>query len=70
MWIQLFDNNKKGDGFTFSVLVGNKIDLEYREISQEEALKKAEELKVPYFEVSAKNGANVDELFEKVIDVF
>ena len=41
MWIDLFNQNKKGDEFNFIVLVGNKIDLEHREITQEEALKKA-----------------------------
>lgn len=30
MWINLFNENKNGDGFVF--LVGNKLDLEYREI--------------------------------------
>ena len=28
MWVNLFNENKNGDGFLF--LVGNKIDLEYR----------------------------------------
>jgi GTPase SAR1 family protein len=43
-----------GEGFAF--LIGNKIDLEYREVEQEEGKKKAEELGIPYFEVSAKTG--------------
>ena len=41
MWIDLFNNNKHNEGHTFIVMIGNKIDLEYREIEQEEALKKA-----------------------------
>jgi len=32
-WLNLYNNNKIGDGFAF--LVGNKIDLNEREISKE-----------------------------------
>lgn len=46
------------------MLVGNKIDLvQEREISYNEANKKAEELGIPYFEVSAKTKENVDTIF-------
>ena len=38
-WLSLYNDNKTGDGFTF--LVGNKIDLEYREVTQEEGQQKA-----------------------------
>jgi len=38
-WLKLYNDNRTGEGFTF--LIGNKIDLEYREVSQEEAKKKA-----------------------------
>ena len=31
MWINLFNENKGGEGFVF--LVGNKIDLDYREVT-------------------------------------
>ena len=30
MWMELFNDNKKGDGYSFTVLIGNKTDLEYR----------------------------------------
>lgn len=66
MWVNLFNENKVGDGFIF--LVGNKIDLQYREIKPEEAKEKAAKLNVPYVEISAKTGENVEELFFKLID--
>lgn len=31
-WLHLYNENKTGEGFAF--LVGNKIDLDYREITQ------------------------------------
>jgi hypothetical protein len=37
MWANLFNENKGGDGFIF--VVGNKIDLENREVSESEAKK-------------------------------
>lgn len=66
MWLNLFNENKVGDGFVF--LVGNKIDLEYREVKAEEGQEKAARLHIPYFEISAKTGENVEELFLKLID--
>ena len=49
------------------VLVGNKTDIaEKRQVSVEEAEQKAEELKLVFFETSAKSGHNVKELFKKI----
>ena len=39
-WLKLYNDNKTVEGFTF--LIGNKIDLGYREVEQEEAKKKAQ----------------------------
>ena len=39
-------------------------------ISKEEANKFAEENNLPYFETSAKDGINIDELFDKSLDKF
>eukprot|EP00324_Dicrateria_rotunda_P002644 CAMPEP_0206156742 /NCGR_PEP_ID=MMETSP1474-20131121/3270_1 /ASSEMBLY_ACC=CAM_ASM_001110 /TAXON_ID=97495 /ORGANISM="Imantonia sp., Strain RCC918" /LENGTH=167 /DNA_ID=CAMNT_0053555965 /DNA_START=30 /DNA_END=530 /DNA_ORIENTATION=+ len=48
-------------------IVGNKCDLDSeRKISYEKAKQKADKLEVPYFEVSAKSGTNVDNL-EKLL---
>ena len=52
------------------VLVGNKIDLkEEREVSEEQGRKRAEELGLLYFEVSAKTGDELEELFSNVMEV-
>ena len=66
-WLKLYNDNRTGQGFTF--LIGNKIDLQYREVQQEEAQSKAKELGLPYFEVSAKTGQNLQNLFNKLIQV-
>ncbi len=56
------------------VLVGNKIDLDEREVSFDEGMKLAEELGMAYIETSAKTGENVDDAFRmiglKVIEKF
>ena len=48
-------------------IVGNKIDLEPRVVSPEEAEKKVIELGGKYFETSAKTGFGVQRLFRSVI---
>ncbi|RUS78448.1 hypothetical protein EGW08_013794 [Elysia chlorotica] len=46
------------------LLVGNMADLaEQRQVSEDEALKRAQEWKVHYVETSAKTRANVDKVF-------
>ena len=50
---------------TIIFLIGNKIDKNrYREITTEQGQKLAEEYKIPFFEVSAKSGENVNEVFK------
>lgn len=50
------------------VLVGNKTDLsgDKRQVTAEEAEKKAEEFNVMFIETSAKAGHNVKTLFKKI----
>ncbi|KPI83417.1 small GTP binding protein rab6-like protein [Leptomonas seymouri] len=50
------------------MLVGNKMDMasERREVSTEEALKKARECDVLFAEVSAKHGVNIKQMFRQV----
>ena len=47
-------------------LVGNKVDVENREVSNEEALSFAKNRKISYFETSAKTGFKVKETFQKM----
>ncbi|ORX61662.1 ras-domain-containing protein [Hesseltinella vesiculosa] len=48
------------------VLVGNKTDLEKREVTSEEGEKRAKDLNVMFFETSAKAGHNVKNLFKRI----
>jgi len=51
-------------------LVGNKIDVkdEDRCVKTEDGKKLAEEFKLPFFESSAKNGININEIFEQIVE--
>ena len=48
------------------ILVGNKIDLDKREISNQEARELAEKYKGLYLEVSALTGRNIEEIFNSL----
>ena len=68
-WLKNIEKYAKENVFKF--LVGNKSDLtENRAIKTEEASKFAEEHNLPYIETSAKDGINIDELFDKSLDKF
>ena len=50
--------------YTCTVLVCNKVDLgEDREVSEEEGKQHALDHELKYFEVSAKTGQNIEEVF-------
>ena len=51
-------------------LAGNKIDVEeeQRVISTEDGQKIADEYKLPFKETSAKNGINVNEIFQELVE--
>jgi len=61
----LLQLREHGDSHSAIVLVGNKADtpISDRAVSTEEGRKLAEELGMPFFEVSAKTGAGVDGAF-------
>ena len=63
------DLREKSDKNVYMILVGNKIDLEEnRKVSKEEGKILADKLKMGFFEVSAKNGTGIEDLFKNLID--
>lgn len=62
---------KKHVGNDFvGIIVGNKLDLDFkRVVKTDELLYLAEDVQMPAFEVSAKSGANINELFETLVDL-
>ncbi|KAH8312816.1 hypothetical protein KR044_013054, partial [Drosophila immigrans] len=48
------------------VVLGNKVDLDNRQVSTREAELWCESFSVPYFECSAKDGSNVERAFESL----
>lgn len=50
------------------ILIGNKCDLNEREVTTEEGKKLAEENGMKFFETSAKNDINVKETFEAITE--
>ena len=66
-WIKDLEDNSDIDNL-FIYLIGNKNDMEdKREVSWVEASNFAKEKKLPYIEVSAKTGNNIQKLFDEVI---
>jgi small GTP-binding protein len=45
------------------ILIGNKVDMEGRKVTREQAQALADEFKIEYFETSAKDGSNVESTF-------
>jgi small GTP-binding protein len=62
LWIQSIKEEASED--VSVILVGNKIDLDHREVTTEEGVQLAEEFQVPYIEASAKTGENIALVFE------
>ena len=68
-WLKQIEKHAKENVFKF--LVGNKSDLaEERKVSFEEAKEYADKHDLPYIETSAKEGININELFESSIKSF
>ena len=51
------------------ILVGNKCDLsdDIRQISKKEGQEKADEFQIPFYETSCKDGININEVFDKLV---
>ncbi|ELP88336.1 GTP-binding protein ryH1, putative [Entamoeba invadens IP1] len=65
-WISLVKSEEKKDVFLF--LVGNKNDIGKREVTQKEALDKADYYQCQSFETSAKENCNITELFKAITE--
>ena len=61
-WIE--DCKKQCSNEIYMILIGNKLDLEeQRVITKEEGEELAEELGMKFYETSAKDGTNVEDIF-------
>ncbi len=68
-WLKQIEKHANENVFKF--LVGNKSDLvDKRQITYEEAKQYADEHDLPYIETSAKEGININELFDSSIKTF
>ena len=68
-WMDQILSNTQKDEIGL-VLLGNKCDVEPRNVTEEQGLKLAEELKIIYFETSALTGQGIKEAFEQLtIDI-
>lgn len=64
-WMKQITDNAAAD--VVIVLVGNKCDLiESRAVSYEEAQALAKSFNIQFYETSAKNNINIDEIFTKI----
>ena len=69
--VEKFVNDLKEncDKRVYTILVGNKIDLEEnRTVSTEEGKNLADKLKMGFYEVSAKDGTGINNLFQKIVN--
>ena len=68
-WLKQIEKHANENVFKF--LVGNKSDLvDKRQITYEEAKQYADDHDLPYIETSAKEGININELFDSSIKTF
>lgn len=69
LWLKNVEGKCKKN--ILKILVGNKLDLkEERQVGENEANIFAKSLGMPYFETSAKDNKNVNELFERTAEEF
>jgi small GTP-binding protein len=68
-WLDSLKNNLGENNSLLPVVInGNKIDIDDRDISKDDANKFAQENNYKYFETSAKSGVGVDELFREIVN--
>jgi small GTP-binding protein len=66
-WIKSIEN-KCDISKKVLILVGNKVDIEKRQVKNEEAVAFANSKKIDYFETSAKTGFGIQEIFHKIFE--
>ena len=64
LWLDEINNSDIDDKICVKMLIGNKLDCKNREVDEETAKKFAEEKKMKYLSVSAKDGLNIVTMFE------
>ena len=65
------DLKRYGEKCTITAIVANKSDLyESEEVKEEEGRKFAESINCPFFLVSAKEGSNIDSLFNTLVGLY
>ena len=64
LWLDEINNSDIDDKICVKMLIGNKLDCENKEVDEETAKKFAEENKMKYLSVSAKDGVNIITMFE------
>ena len=73
-WMKDIQNNANRGNDTSSIIIyllGNKIDMDEREVDKNEAKNKAEELNMKYCEISCKLNINITEvIYNMVIDCY
>ncbi|OHT00388.1 small GTP-binding protein [Tritrichomonas foetus] len=52
----------RGNSYPYFILIGNKIDLEEREVSKQAAIELAEELKADYYETSSATREGIEDM--------
>ena len=62
-WLEDINLNAKDDSKILKVLIGNKKDSTNREVTEEEGKEYANNNNMAYFETSAKNNENVEQVF-------
>ena len=61
-WMKQVEENASEN--VCKMLLGNKSDLAEKYVKPEEGKALADKMKIPFFEVSAKDGANITEAFQ------
>ena len=67
-WLEHIDSNAEEQSKAFKILIGNKKDLDERNIDESEGKQFANNNNMPYFETSAKTSENVEGVFKFLIN--